>query len=149
MTDDRPIGGGGGYNINWDEIDENTNPFGLGNAFGGSKIASSPPAGKAPKVQNDPPPESDPLPPPTSEDPPLNSAANGGSGDVPPEPQANDSGNSKPAPKKIKSPAKGPRPAPPKRTVSKNNSAEDKDEIAANGKWHYLFRYFLASKSGS
>ncbi len=44
MAEDRPLGGGGGYKINWDEIDENTNPFGLGSGFGGTKLASSPPA---------------------------------------------------------------------------------------------------------
>ncbi len=33
-----------GYNINWDDIDESTNPFALGSAFGRSKLTASPPA---------------------------------------------------------------------------------------------------------
>ncbi|VUZ45886.1 unnamed protein product [Hymenolepis diminuta] len=128
MTDDRPIGGGGGYKINWDEIDENTNPFGLGNAFGGSKLASSSPAGRAPPVQPEAPSESD-LPAP-SEDPPLNPAVNGQVNEVLPEPEppVAESGDAKNVPKKIKSNAKGLRPAPPKRTVSKGNSHEAEDK---------------------
>ncbi|KAM3171451.1 hypothetical protein ACTXT7_016603, partial [Hymenolepis weldensis] len=134
MTDDRPIGGGGGYKINWDEIDENTNPFGLGTAFGGNKLASSSPAGRAPPIQPDPPSESD-LPAP-SEDPPLNPAVNGQVNEVLPEPEppVTESGDAKNIPKKLKSNAKGLRPAPPKRTVSKGNSheAEDKQGPAAD-----------------
>lgn len=68
MAEDRPIGGGGGYQINWDEIDENTNPFGLGSAAGGSKLPSSPQAQPSqPSVQETessaPKPQAQPTPP--------------------------------------------------------------------------------------
>ncbi|VDN96950.1 unnamed protein product [Rodentolepis nana] len=132
MTDDRPIGGGGGYKINWDEIDENTNPFGVGNAFGGNKLASSPSAGRAPPVQPDSPPVSD-LPV-LSEDPPLNPSGKEIVNEVRHvlDPSVTEFGDAKSVPKELKSHNKGPRPAPPKRTVSKGNSqeAEDRNEIA-------------------
>ncbi|BHF68896.1 cerebral cortex development [Sparganum proliferum] len=37
MSDSKPLSGKGAYNINWDEIDENTNPFVSGSKFGGGK----------------------------------------------------------------------------------------------------------------
>lgn len=150
MTDDRPVGGGGGYKINWDEIDENTNPFGLGNAFGGNKLASTSPAGRASPVQPDSPLESD-LPAP-SEDPLLNPAVNGQVNEVLPEaePPVAEFGDAKNVPKKIKSNIKGLRPAPPKRTVSKSNSheAEDKQGPVVDGRSYltcsrlFLFELF-------
>nr|CUU97923.1 sorting nexin 2 [Hymenolepis microstoma] len=134
MTDDRPIGGGGGYKINWDEIDENTNPFGVGNAFGGNKLASSPPAGRAPPVQPDSTPASN--IPVVSEDPLLNPSGKEVANEVRHvlDPSVTEFGDAKSVPKELKSHNKGPRPAPPKRTVSKGNSheAEDKKESAVD-----------------
>ena len=38
MTDDKLIEGSSGYKINWDEVDENTNPF----VFGSAKVSCRP-----------------------------------------------------------------------------------------------------------
>ncbi|KAM7541531.1 hypothetical protein Aperf_G00000028844 [Anoplocephala perfoliata] len=128
MTDDRPLGGRGGYNINWDEVDENTNPFGPGKLFGGSKLSSSPPVPSAIPAPAAPPP-SEYNPQGHSEDPPSNNAEPtkvGKSDEIAPEPKPTvaESGDAKSIPTKNKLNAKGPRPAPPMRTVSKTNSNE-------------------------
>ncbi|KAK4470542.1 hypothetical protein MN116_006086 [Schistosoma mekongi] len=49
--DDRPVTGGGGYKINWDEIDEMSNPFGTGNK--GLPAKSHPKTINKPSAQGD------------------------------------------------------------------------------------------------
>ncbi|KAH8871596.1 Transforming acidic coiled-coil-containing protein 1 [Schistosoma japonicum] len=49
--DDRPVTGGGGYKINWDEIDEMSNPFGTGNK--GLPAKSQPKTVNKPSAQGD------------------------------------------------------------------------------------------------
>ena len=113
MSEDRPIGGGGGYNINWDEIDENTNPFGLGPAFGGSKVASSPVRTTLPRPHEE---DKEPALPDLSS-PPSANMHQSGAGDQ-------KEVGSKPESPKPKKNMKGPPPPPPARTVSNPGSPE-------------------------
>ncbi|KAL5111885.1 hypothetical protein TcWFU_004026 [Taenia crassiceps] len=125
MTDNRTIGGGGvgGYNINWDEIDENTNPFGLGAAFRGNKLASSPPItsaapGNAHESAESSHPDLSVYPPESVEE--------GNSNKFPEVVEASNSvsKNTKSETAKIKQNTRGLRPTPPVRTVSNTNSVD-------------------------
>lgn len=128
MTEDRPLGGRGGYNINWDEVDENTNPFGFAKPFGGTKLASSPTVPSADPAPV-PPPPSEYNPQVHSEDPSSDAAElaeNGKLREVVPDPKSTVTvaGDAKSISTKSKLTAKGQRPSPPMRTVSKTNSNE-------------------------
>lgn len=55
MSESKQLSGKGAYNINWDEIDENTNPFVSGSKLGGGKLRpESPSSLNAPPVAKKP-----------------------------------------------------------------------------------------------
>ncbi|KAL5967900.1 Transforming acidic coiled-coil-containing protein 2 [Taenia solium] len=140
MTDDRAISGGGGYNINWDEIDENTNPFGLGAALRGSKLASSPTSTSAQhkntcKSTESSQPSFSVHPSELVEEETSNKCVEVG------EASGSEAKHIKGGTAKTKQTPKGPRPSPPVRTVSNTNSTDVSnkdtlDDVALSAETH-------------
>uniref|UniRef100_A0A5K3F1P5 TACC_C domain-containing protein n=1 Tax=Mesocestoides corti TaxID=53468 RepID=A0A5K3F1P5_MESCO len=137
------MGDGGFSNINWDEIDENTNPFGLGAAFGGTKLASSPPANSGlPDFSND---KSADRTLPTSSTVPAPEANNSGTLELsspiraavePVELSKDFSADGTTEARSVRLKTKGPRPVPPPRTVPAANSGCTGNEPVLGGSDH-------------
>lgn len=141
MADNGTTGGGSGYNINWDEVDENTDPFGLGAASRGTKLASSPTSTNIPpknthKTTEYSQPNLPVYPSELVEEENTNKCAEVA------EASNSETKHIKSGTTKIKQNAKGPRPSPPVRTVSNTNPIDvSNKDIPDNAGMCFLSKY--------